>query len=379
MMNALLSSEQQRWLLPVAAAGTTAWLAFILLGGTPLIRASGLALVIVGVALTLRRWGGLLTLAGGLALAFSPAFWSQTGGADRFSLPLMLAALAVAALVAGVALWVGKRPALSLAVGVALFAALFLTVISEPGSLRLTTLTAAWLLFLLIDALLLTNPRFDEALPAALRRRHILGVLLLLLIGVLNDPLLTLLAPALVLGLLASRTPLPRWYWAGLAVIALFGSYRLYVAYIDSGWWLFPAAEAEALGYRMPYMIADAWRESSRWVNLIGLIVEQFTVMGLLVGVFGLARLARWYPPLGVVTLVAYGTYFTFGLVYFGRDNAVLLLPLLMIQVIWLSYGVYSIGQWLQRLASTRVVAWIAPAVFGLLPLLLLLRATGVI
>ena len=51
--------SERQWLvfkfwLPALLSGAAAWLLF-LLAGTPVVRASGLALVIVGVALALRR------------------------------------------------------------------------------------------------------------------------------------------------------------------------------------------------------------------------------------------------------------------------------------------------------------------------------------
>ena len=81
----------------------------------------------------------------------------------------------------------------------------------------------------------------------------------------------------------------------------------------------------------------------------MGLIIGQFTAVGLALGVLGLARLARWYPPVGVVTMIAFATYAAFGLIYFGADSPVLLLPLLMIQLLWMTYAVYTFGQWLQK------------------------------
>ena len=88
--------EQARDLLPAALAGAIAWIVFILLGQTPLVRASGLALVIVGMAMALRPMGGALSIIGGLALAFSPAFWAQTGGAESLDPLEVSLALALA-------------------------------------------------------------------------------------------------------------------------------------------------------------------------------------------------------------------------------------------------------------------------------------------
>jgi hypothetical protein len=90
--------------------------------------------------------------------------------------------------------------------------------------------------------------------------------------------------------------------------------------------------------------------------------------------------MARWYPPLGTTTLVAYGSYALFGLVYFGKDSTVLLLPMIVIHVIWMTYGIYTLGQWLQKsLANRSEASWLAAGAFTLLPLALLGRITGLL
>src|SRR5512138_1890725 len=165
-----LRAKQQQialyWLRGLVAGGI-AWLAFLTLGQTSLIRASGLALVIVGMAMILRRNGAVLAVIGGLALAFSPAFWTQTGGADSLSLPMTLAVLVMAGVVALALMRFSDRLSLGLLAGFVIFAVLFWSQLAATGSLRLTTLTTAWLLFLLVDGLYVTNPRPDEA-PAPL-------------------------------------------------------------------------------------------------------------------------------------------------------------------------------------------------------------------
>lgn len=381
---AVLAAAQARrqtalYWLPGLAAGLAAWLAFLALGETSLIRAAGLALVIVGMAMTLRRWGAALAVIGGLALAFSPAFWSQTGGADSLSLPLTLAVLALAALAGALLVRLSRRPYLGAAAALLVFTVLFWSGLANPGSLRLTTLLTVWLLYLLVDLLHITNPRPDDK-PAAgpAGPQHTVGLLLLLALGTLNDPLFTLIVPATALGLAASRVRLSRWYWLALAVVATVGVYGVADTYIASTWWRFPAAQAEAAGLRVPYVLADGWREASRWIYLLQLVTWQFTAAGVALGVMGLARLARWYPPLGLVTMAAYATYALFGLVYFGRDGTVLLLPLLVIQVFWMTYAVHALGQWLrQGLRLGGAARWLAPAVYTLLPLALLLRIVG--
>jgi hypothetical protein len=365
--------------LPGIVAGLVAWLAFISLGQTSVIRASGLALVIVGMAMTLRRYGLALAITGGLALAFSPAFWSQTGGTDSLSLPLTLLVIVVAGLCALALVRFSDRPYLGLLVGFITFAVLFWSQLASVGSLRLNTLSTAWLLFLLVDGLYLTNPRPDDWPAAPLARHHTVGILALLAVGVVNDPLFTLLVPAVVLGLLLGRARLPLGYWLLLAGFVGLGVYGLYTTYVSSTWWLYPAAQADAAGLRVPYIMADGWREASRWLHLVALVTGQFTVFGVGLGVLGLARLSRWYPPLGTVSMVAYATYALFGLVYFGRNSAVLLLPLLMIQVLWMTYAVHTFRAWLERSIgpANLLVRWLAPAIYVLLPVALLLRITN--
>jgi hypothetical protein len=133
------------------------------------------------------------------------------------------------------------------------------------------------------------------------------------------------------------------------------------------------------MGLTAPYLLGDGWRNPDRWVDVGRLVVSQFTLVGVVLGVFGLARLSRWYPPVGVVTMVAFGAFFFFGLVYFGRDAAVLLLPMLMIQVLWMTYAVYGIGHWITRSQRLHAPRWLAPAAYAALPAVLALQIAGVL
>lgn len=381
----MLTTEQRRrvlmYWLPALVAGLIAWVAFVAFGQTPPFRAGALGLVIIGISLTMRRLGALLAITGGLALAFSPAFWSQTGGTESANPLVVVGVLALAVGVALFAAFLGKRPLLGITLGIALFIVLYWSEIAALRSLRITTLSTAWLIFLLVNALRLTNPRPDELPPKDLRPYHTYGMLLLMAIGVINDPLFTLVAPAVVLGLWLARVTLPVWYWIAMAVITAFGVYGLATTYATSSWFTFPAAQAEAMNVAIPRVIADGWHEPSRWIKLFALVISQYTVFGVVLGVLGLARMARWYPTLGVVMMIGYAAYAFFGLVYFGQDAAVLLLPLLMIQVIWMTYAVYTFGQWLQRSTKSdgQLVRWLAAAAFTLLPLLMLLRIAGIL
>ncbi len=361
-------------------SGIIALAAFVLLGHTPFIRALGFAAAVAGVTLTLRRFGAILAITGGLALAFSPAFWSQTGGDFSSKMTLIALILGLAA-VAIIALLIFKRGfSTGLGLGLILFIILFSILVGTSRSLRITTFLSAWLLYLLIDALMTANPRPDGPPPAPLQPWHTWGLLLLLAVGIWNDPLFVLLTPAVILGLVLAKTPLPRWYWLIVAIVVVIGLHGLAKQYLDSGWWLFPAALAEADGIHVPFVMADGWREASRWVDLISLVISQFTPIGVLLGVVGLARLSRWYPSLGLVTMTAYAGYAIFGLAYFGRDRTVLLLPLFMIQMIWMTYAVYTFSQWLQKsLKTPGLIRWLAPAAFTLLPIGMLFHIVGVI
>lgn len=352
--------------LPALVNGAVMWLVFLLLGDTPLVRASGLAMVVVGVTLAFRRMGAVLAMVGGLTLALSPAFWSQTGGGMGDPATIVLALIA-ASLTVLVIIALSQRPYVGFGVGVVVFALLFWSQIGTARSLRLTGFVVAWLMFVLIDMLLLTNPRPDDA-PLILRSGpkkpdgsqparayHTLGILLLLAVGTLNDPLLVLLVPAMVLALLLSNAELPPWYWLGILVVAAIGVRGIVVDYLQAQSYL---------------LMLDEWRHAERWIDIVQLIVQQFGVIGIALAVLGLARLSRWYPPLGSVTLVAFSAYGIFGIVYIGNDRDVLLLPFFVIHVLWMTYAVFSLGEWLgNSLPAPRQVGhYIMIALYALLP-----------
>ncbi|NWF68224.1 MAG: hypothetical protein HXY40_03990 [Chloroflexi bacterium] len=351
------------YLLPAVISGAVTLALFTLIGATPFIRAAGLALVIAAMTLTLRRLGAWLAVSGGLALAFTPAFWSQTGGPPSGA-PIMALVLGLTVGCALLARRFGGRALLAVEIALLAGTVIFWRDFTYYNSLRITTLCAALVLLALMDGLLRSNPRPGEAPPAPLDDIHTMGLLLVFSIGVINEPLFLLFAPAIVLGLLLARSKIPLWYW---------GFWALAIALAVFGWF-FPGTGSNT---RAPLLLLDGWRAAERWIMLIQLIVAQFTPIGVLLGVLGLARLARWYPPLGVVTMVAYAAYVLFGLVYVGEDKAVLLLPLLMIQALWMTYAVYSFGEWLQKAFGQPRARWVAPAAFMLLPLALLLQAVG--
>jgi len=273
-----------------------------------------------------------------------------------------------------IAALVSKRPYIGLGLGVLVFAGLFWSQIGTPRSIRLTGFVVGWLMYLLIDMLLLTNPRPEDApmilrdgglkevrgaIPA--RPYHTLGILLLIAVGIINDPLMTLLVPAIVVSLLLTNTKINGWYWVALLIITSLGLRGLWVDYF------------QAQGY---LLVISNWRDGLAWVKMIDLIVQQFTVFGAALSLLGLARLARWYPPLGTVSMLALAAYWIFGLVYTGPNQQLLILPMFVIFVLWMSYAVLALSEWGSRTfeAYPSLVRYVVIIVYGALPVAMLLR-----
>lgn len=369
-----LDESQQRLIrfwLPALMNGLLAWLLLLILGETPLVRASGLALVIVGVTLALRRMGAVLAMVGALTLALSPAFWSQTGGGQGEPATIVIA-LGLAAVATIAVVFFSKRPSIGFGIGIIVFAAFFWSQIGTPRSIRLTAFVIAWLMYLLIDMLLITNPRPDDAplilrdgglktvngaVPA--RMYHIFGILLLVTVGIVNDPLLTLLMPAIVLSLILTKTRLEWWYWLAIGIVIGVGIRGLWIDYLQA---------------QSPFIMLADWRLGANWLEMIDLIIQQFTVFGAGLSLLGLARLARWYAPLGTVSMVGFAAYWLFGVVYSSANEAILLLPMFVIFVLWMTYAVLAISEWGAKSLPDHPIAgrYLIISVYALLPAWLL-------
>lgn len=344
---------------PACLTATCAWLLLVALGQAPVARATGLALAILGVTASMRAMGLVASVAGGLTLTLSPVIWSQAGGAGTQPATIVVAAIFATFAVLS-ASFLLKRNELAIGLGIALFAAIFWNHIGTGQSLRLTVLVTAWLLFLLIDMLMLTNPRPGFKPPQAPERWHLAGIPLLFALGALNDPLVTLFAPAILLALLLSYARLPGWYWLTIVAIAVAGAYLLAQTYLLTA---------------SPLLLPLGWRDAQRWLALGEYPLAQFGWAGIALGIVGVARLARWYPPLGTVTIIAFASYMLFGLTYIGKHREVLLLPLIIIQVMWMTYAVNSISQWVNKSLQNEAGLWIhlVSALYIALPALLLL------
>lgn len=357
-----------RYWLPPVMAGGIAWLLF-LLANTPLVRASGLALVIVGITLALRRLGAFISVVGGLTLALCPAFWSQTGGSEGTPATIVLA-IGIAGVIALIGSFLTRRPSIAIGIAVTVFAFLFWLQIGTSRSIRLTGFTTSWLMFLLIDMLLLTNPHPTESAPPPIMRfksvdqeeertpqfYHIWGIMLLFSLGILNDRLMVLLAPAVALALYLTRARLSYAYGVLLGLVVGFGIHGLFVDYIER---------------QSHFLALESWRQGRRWLNVVNFIVAQFGWPATLLSILGLTRLSRWYPVLGNVSLIGYAAYTGFALVYGGPNRETLLLPMLIIQIVWLTYAVFTLGEWVFHNVP-RGGIWLRRGVFllyGLLPL----------
>jgi len=358
-----LSTEQRirlrKW-FPAGLSAAIAWLLMLTVGETPVARASGLALAIFGVTAGMRYMGFVASIAGGLTLALCPIFWSQTGGGQSQPATVVLAAGA-----AGLAMLAAsrllKRGDLGIGSGIVLFLLIFWSQIGTAQSLRLTGLVTAWLLYLLVDMILLTNPRPGIKPAQNPKPWHTAGLLFLFAVGAINDPLVTLLAPALLLALFLSYARLSALYWLGILACIAVGSYLLIRAYV------LPAPTPLDIW---------GWREAASWIDLGQLVIAQFSIFGIVLGVIGLARLSRWYPPLGTVTMIAYAAYVCFGLTYRGSHREVLLIPLFIIQVMWMTYAVNSIGQWVNKSLADKSGRWIhiVSSIYFALPAFLFLE-----
>ena len=359
----LLQSEHRellrQWSPALLAAGV-AWLLMLIVGDTPVARASGLALAVFGVTASMRQMGYVASIAGGLTLALCPVFWSQTGGGQSQPATVVIAvgAAGFGMLCASVLL---QRKDLAIGLGIVLFLAIFWGQVGTAQSLRLTGLVTAWLLYLLADMILLTNPRPGVKPAKSPKPWHTAGLLFLFAIGAINDPLVTLLAPAILLALFLSYARLPAAYWLALLAVTVIGIVLLVRAYL--------APQPTPLD-------VWGWRDAARWIELGHLIIAQFSPLGIILGVIGLARLSRWYPPLGTVTMIAYAAYIFFGLTYQGSHRDILLIPLIIIQVMWMTYAVNTLGQWVNKSLADASGRWIhfVSAVYFLLPAFLLYK-----
>ncbi len=343
-------------IIPSLLAAGIAGALFIVVGATPPVRAAALASVIGIMAFALRPMGMLFAVIGAVALAITPAYWSQTGGTESINPLWVIGALAVGIFITAAAYRLTHSATWGVALGgITLIAAALIAQllgVTDSRSLRLTTLLSAAMLALLTDMVWRSNPRADSPPMRALFPSHIAFLLVTFTLGVINDPMIALFAPALVLAILLMRIKIAPLAWGVIGLVILFGAIRLINIYGEPNYWVYPAESAIAADLHVPFLIGGAWREAERWISVIGFLVSQFTAVGLALAVVGLARLSRWHAPVSMVTLAAFAAYALFGLIYFGGDSTVLLLPLLMIQAFWITYALVTVRDWIIKITS---------------------------
>lgn len=292
--------------------------------------------------LTLRRVFGLDRFISGLsALSFglSPIFWSQTVIAEVYALHNAF----VAAILGG-ALWLVVRFHNSKLV----HDGASHSVLSQPGSPYPARVVK--ILFALVG-LSLTN--------------HLTTVLLI---------------PSVVAALFLARPPMTRKQW--LTAFGLFLAVLLIYAYIPIRW---PALHNGSLmrfdefvgwvtGSRFRgALILDAWfKDIERWRILDRLILDQYGWLGAALSLIGLALMIRLQWRAALVSGLAFAAFAFYGLNYYVPDVSVFLIPLFLIQAIWMGYGVATLIALAFTRYSLRVESWVHAALitlFALLPL----------
>jgi hypothetical protein len=116
-----------------------------------------------------------------------------------------------------------------------------------------------------------------------------------------------------------------------------------------------------------------AWlSDPERWRIMGRLIVSQYGWPGVALGVLGLAVMFRQSWQAALVTSAACAAYVFYGLNYLVPDISVFVIPVFLIQALWMGYAVNGIIRWLAKIVparlheQTRSVVLVA---FSLLPL----------
>ena len=359
-------------------SGCITFLLFAVIGHAPYLRAGAMSIAVVGITASLRSLGRLLCIVGGLSFALSPISWSQTGGSLSVNELTVGYVLFFAIGVAIVTFLLISNRGLYYAaiISVTLTVVLIVILNESVRSARISHLLGAWLIYMLMIALSKTNPRPEDPPATEVSHRHQYAVLVLYLLGVFNDPLFTLYAPALLLGLWLSRIHLPLWQWVVYGVMTIYGGAVFYGIYVSDEWSFYSAQFLMDGSIAPPYLILDGWRNTSRWIMLMSNLATQYTLVGTIISLVGIARFSRWHPPISNMLLIGYGSFYVFGLMYFGQNQTIYMIPLLGIQIIWLTYGIHSIGQWILRYTqqTSPTIPRLLTGLFIILPIVQLGR-----
>ncbi len=212
--------------------------------------------------------------------------------------------------------------------------------------------------------------------PPRQQARMVAGLFLLVGLSFANHLTTVLLLPALALALVLVRPHLTWRQW-GLSLALLAAGLLLY-AYIPLRW---PALHG-GQGMRWDEFIRwvtgqrfsgalqlNAWiADPGRWGIIWRLISTEYHWVGLTLAAFGLAALAirKWQAVL--VTALVYAAYGFYTLNYLIPDINVYLIPMHLVQALWVVAGVCAV---LERLPGYHLRAALVSG-FALLPLALL-------
>lgn len=214
--------------------------------------------------------------------------------------------------------------------------------------------------------------------PEAAQDKQVKGVFLLFTLTGLsfaNHLTTVLLLPALVLTLALTRPHLTWRQW-GAAIGLLAAGLLLYV-YIPLRWPALHNGQTMSLSEFIAWVTGQrfggalqlgAWlHDPNRWDILWRLITTEYHWMGLALAGFGLAALAFQNWRAALITVLVYAAYAFYGLNYLVPDISVFLIPLFLIQALWMGFGVHAV---LSRLPDRlRFLQATVLAIFALLPM----------
>ncbi len=125
--------------------------------------------------------------------------------------------------------------------------------------------------------------------------------------------------------------------------------------------WLVTAAQ-----YR-PYLFGvDEPEAFSRFAFAARSLLDQFTLVGLALLLWGVIQLALERTRLAVALIVMFVPFVAYSIVYASRDSFLYLLPAFAIALLWLVYGAAHVVKWF---SGDRLLQGAAVGLFALLPI----------
>ncbi len=273
-----------------------------------------------------------IAVLGALAFGFSPVFWSQAVVAEIYALHNVFVIA-----IMGLLLWLVGRPSAD----------------TENNDQ--------------------TDDKDDEIAPRIMLLFGLIGL------SLTNHLTTVLLLPGVALAIYLAKPKLSRRQWLAAAGL-LIGGLLLYI-YIPLRW---PALHD---GQSMPFGEFIGWITGSRfsgalqlgamfkgerWAIVYRLLLDQYLWIGIVLGIIGLITLILRNPRAAAVTGLIFVAQGFYGLNYLVPDISVFLIPMYLIQAIWIGYGVSTILQWVGAGIKKPPPYWFQLAIltaFALIPL----------